>query len=125
MDGCDTHVRSDALNLGEVTRFLVVQATSGFESGAPYIGKAKIAKKISAVERHRPSFGVWHFNTSHFMHDESFQAHALLLLEIDSPQRLTVRRARTKLTSSYCVEENAHASPMETTGCPGRSIVLE
>jgi hypothetical protein len=81
----DLFIRSDALNLGNITRFLGIEATSGFEAGAAYTGKTKIGGEIRDVERRYPCYGVWHFNTSLFMHHESLQEHALLLLERFEP----------------------------------------
>jgi hypothetical protein len=53
------------------------------------------------VKRHRPSFGVWHFDTTFFVHHASLEEHALFLLERFEP--IADKIVQLKGNSEYTV----------------------
>jgi len=77
----DFCVRSPMLRLDEISRLLGEEPSYGWEAGASYIGRMKVGNEIRQVERQRPSFGVWHFDTSCFTSSDELEEHAVLLLD--------------------------------------------
>jgi len=76
----DLCIRSDRMNVDYISKKLGLAPTSGFNSGDTYIGKVQIGNEITLVERHRPSFGAWHYSTERLLVSPEPQDHAELLL---------------------------------------------
>lgn len=87
--GIDLCIRSDVLDLQDVSSLLGIQPTSGFEKGDPYVGREKQGSNIVAVDRVRP-FGVWHFVTSESLHSNNVEDHAKLLIDTLSPAKSAI-----------------------------------
>jgi len=89
--GIDICVRSDILLLDDVSGWLGVKPTSGFEKGDAYVGREKRGSDIVTVDRVRP-FGVWHFCTSKLSRSNSVEEHAKLFIDSLSPSRAAIAR---------------------------------
>jgi hypothetical protein len=79
-------VKGKSLQVEEITRFLGITPTSGFNPHEPYLGKTKVGDEIILVNNNRPSFGVWHFRTEEKRFPDMVD-HALYLLEVLEPAK--------------------------------------
>jgi hypothetical protein len=88
----DFGVKGDTLQVLEITELLQVSPTSGFNPNERYVGKAKQGDAIVAVERNRPSFGVWHLSTESRLNSNAVEAHARLLLDLLQPAQAGIEK---------------------------------
>ena len=81
----DFGIKSNTLCVESITNLLGITPTSSFNPNERYMGKTKVGRKIISVERNRPSFGVWHYETRKKITDNSIDENACHLLKVLEP----------------------------------------
>jgi hypothetical protein len=115
----DFCVKGATLQVSFITELLGMHATNGFNPSERYIGKARIGDSIVAVERTRPSFGVWHFSTEGQVISDFVEDHARYLLAVLTSSKAGIQELVQSpdyevVLSIWCVSPNGFDIASET-----------